>query len=586
MIRLFGLKVGKDSIRKLFRRLFFLVSLFGVSALIYDSGIRKSTDVSEFLTDIYLVTLYSGILFVVFSYLKKESVRTIKAFIVDIAFIFLYGFFIAKLSGWATINLRNDQLWLNIALVIFFFRTLAAIRFDFTRKYFNPAQLFIISFVVVILVGTVLLLLPNATYQGISFLDALFTSTSAVCVTGLIVVDTGSYFTQFGQTIILLLIQVGGIGIMTFTSYFGFFFKGGASFQNRLMIQDMNNSDKIAEVFSTLKKILIVTFFIELIGAAVIYVSIQSSISGGGGSAIFFSLFHSISGFCNAGFSTLANSLYEEGFRYNYLLHFTIAILFIIGGIGFPIVFNAITYLKHVIVNRVFSKRSVYAPWIIGINTRIVVITTLSLLGVGTLLFYIFEYNNTLSEHGAIGKIVTAFFSAATPRTAGFNSVDTASLHFSTIMIILVLMWVGASPGSTGGGIKTSTFAIAILNFLSIAKGKDRIEIFKREISPISIRRAFAILSLSITVIGISTLMLVYFDGEKGLLALAFESFSAFGTVGLSLGITSALSDPGKIVIIFTMFIGRISMLTILIAFMRRIVNLKYKYPIEEVLIN
>ncbi|MBN2175240.1 MAG: TrkH family potassium uptake protein, partial [Bacteroidales bacterium] len=292
------------------------------------------------------------------------------------------------------------------------------------------------------------------------------------------------------------------------------------------------------------------------------------------------------SGFCNAGFSTLENSLYEQGFRFNYLLHFTIAILFIIGGIGFPIVFNTITYLKHIILNRLLSKRSKYAPWIIGINTRIVVITTISLLAVGTLLFYIFEYNNTLSEHGAFGKIITAFFSAATPRTAGFNTVDTSTLHFSTIMIILVLMWVGASPGSTGGGIKTSTFAIAILNFMSIAKGKDRIEVFKREISPISIRRAFAILTLSIIVIGMSILLLVYYDGEKGLLPLAFESFSAFSTVGLSLGITGTLSDPGKIIIIFTMFIGRVSMLTILVAFMRRMVNLKYKFPTEDVLIN
>lgn len=563
-----------------------MVSVVGVLTLIYDSGIRKSSDVLEYLYYIYLITLYSGILFIVFNYLYKESIPTIRAFVVDIVSILFYGLLIAHISRWTIINLFNERLWLNLALVIIFFRSLAAIRIDYNRKYLNPAQLFITSFVFVIFIGTVLLLLPNATHKGISFLDALFTSTSAVCVTGLIVVDTGSYFTQFGQTIIMLLIQAGGIGIMTFTSYFGFFFKGGASFQNRLMMQDMNNSEKIAEVFTTLKKILIVTFFIEIVGAAIIYVSIRSSMPGTGSESIFFSIFHSISGFCNAGFSTLENSLYEEGYRYNYLLHFTIAILFIIGGIGFPIVFNTITYLKHIILDRVFSRKSFYAPWIIGINTRIVLITTISLLGVGTLLFYIFEYNNTLSEHGAFGKIITAFFGAATPRTAGFNTVDTASLHFSTLMIILLLMWVGASPGSTGGGIKTSTFAVAILNFLSIARGKDRIEVFKREISPISIRRAFAILTLSIIVIGISILLLVCYDGDKGLLPLAFESFSAFSTVGLSLGITGTLSDPGKIIIIFTMFIGRVSMLTILIAFMRRIVNLKYKYPTEDVLIN
>jgi trk system potassium uptake protein len=372
---------------------------------------------------------------------------------------------------------------------------------------------------------------------------------------------------------------------MTFTSYFGYFFKGTTSYQNRLIIQDMNNSDKIAEVFSTLKKIIIVTFLIEVIGVVIIYLSISTQSHALTGGHLYFSIFHSVSGFCNAGFSTLTNSLYEDGFRFNYLLHMSIAGLFIIGGLGFPIIFNAFTYLKHILLDKIFRKRAMYSPWIIGINSRIVLVTTICLLAAGTLLFYILEYNNTLADHGTVGKIVTAFFGAATPRTAGFNTVDTSSLHFYTIMIILLLMWIGASPGSTGGGVKTSTFAIAVLNFISIAKGKDRVEIYKREISPVSVRRAFAILSLSIIIIGISIVLLSHFEGEKGLLPIAFESFSAFSTVGLSLGITGELSDPGKIVLIFTMFIGRVSMLTILVALMRRIINLKYKYPTEDVLI-
>jgi Trk-type K+ transport system membrane component len=226
-----------------------------------------------------------------------------------------------------------------------------------------------------------------------------------------------------------------------------------------------------------------------------------------------------------------------------------------------------------------------YSPWVIGINTRIVVITTFSLIIVGAVIFYIFEYNNTLAEHNEFGKIITAFFGSVTPRTAGFNTVNPAAMHFSTILVTIMLMWIGASPGSTGGGIKTSTFAIAVLNFISLAKGKDRIEVFRREISQISIRRAFATVALSIVVLGLSILFLTFFDREKGFLTLVFESFSAFGTVGLSLGITSQLTDAGKIVIIITMFIGRVSMLAILVAFLRKMVNLKYKYPAEEVLI-
>ncbi len=535
---------------------------------------------------VYILTLFAGILFLIFSYLFRKIRPNRKAWPVDGLLLLMFIGLVLDQVQVITIPIQYVGFLVDIAIIVFFFRAISALRFNYNKNHLNPAQIFIISFVSIIILGTILLMLPNATYEGISILDALFTSTSAVCVTGLIVVDTGTYFTVFGQTVIVLLIQAGGIGIMTFTSYFGYFFKGGASYQNRLMIQDMNNSQRIAEVFGTLKKIILITFIIELAGVVIIYFSIDGHVMEMTGNRIFFSIFHSVSGFCNAGFSTLSNSLYETGFRFNYTLHITIAILFIIGGLGFPIVFNALTYLRHLVANRLLKRQAVCSPWIVALNTRIALITTLSLLIAGTFFFYVFEYNNTLAEHSGLGKIVTAFFGAATPRTAGFNTVDTSALNFSTIMIILFLMWIGASPGSTGGGVKTSTFAIAILNFLSIARGKDRIEVFKREISPISTRRAFAILSLSIIIIGLSILLLTFCDGEKGLLPIAFESFSAFSTVGLSLGITSQLSDPGKVIIIFTMFIGRVSMLTILVAFLRRMVNLKYKYPVEDVLIN
>lgn len=225
-------------------------------------------------------------------------------------------------------------------------------------------------------------------------------------------------------------------------------------------------------------------------------------------------------------------------------------------------------------------------PWVLNLNSRIVLITTFILLLSGTGLFYIFEYNNTLSEHSEFGKIVTAFFSAATPRTAGFNAVDTSALHFSTLMLIFLLMWIGASPASTGGGIKTSTFALATLNFLSLAKGKDRIEIYKREVSNISIRRAFAIISLSLVVIGLAIFLIAFLEQDKNIIAITFEAFSAYSTVGLSMGITACLSSSSKLILIATMFIGRVSMLTLLIAILRNIKHLNYRYPSEEILIN
>ncbi|MCF8223920.1 MAG: ATPase [Bacteroidales bacterium] len=438
--------------------------------------------------------------------------------------------------------------------------------------------------------GTVLLSLPNATHEKISFTDALFTSTSAVCVTGLIVVDTGSYFTVFGQIIIMVLIQLGGLGIMTFTSYFSYFFKGGSTYSNQILLKELTKTDNIADVFKTLKKILFITAFIEIMGAFLIYCFIEESIIPGTQDRIFFSVFHTISGFCNAGFSTLAQSFYSPGFRFNYPLHIVIASLFITGGIGFPILFNSYKYVKHLFRNRIIPrirrKQVKYVPWVINLNTRIVVITTLLLIITGTTFFYVLEYNNTLAEHSAAGKIVTAFFGAVTPRTAGFNTVDTSALNISTIIIIIFLMWVGASPGSTGGGVKTSTLAISILNFFSIARDKNRLELFNREVTTSSTNRAFAIISLSILVIGISIFLLVLLEPGMEFLPVVFECFSAFSTVGLSQGITSDLGNAGKIVLIFTMFIGRISMLTILVAFIRKVRQLNYKYPTEEILIN
>jgi Trk-type K+ transport system membrane component len=308
------------------------------------------------------------------------------------------------------------------------------------------------------------------------------------------------------------------------------------------------------------------------------------------GDRAFFSVFHSVSGFCNAGFSTFQNNLYELTIRYNYVLQLTIAFLIILGGIGFPIVFNLLHYLKHLIVNRFIpylkGTETHHYPWVININTRIVVVTTAVLLIGGTALFYIFEYHNTLAEHSGFGKIVTAFFGATTPRTAGFNSVDTAALHFYTIMMIFFLMWVGGSPGSTAGGIKTSTLAISILNIINIAKGKNRIEIYRREISNDSVKRAFSTITLSLIVVGISIFLVSYFDSEKDLRSIAFECFSALGTVGLSMGITAKLSVISKYIIILTMLIGRVGMLTILMAFYNKIRHHKYQYPTEEIMIN
>lgn len=454
----------------------------------------------------------------------------------------------------------------------------------------NPARLFILSFLGLIFIGTVLLLLPVSTIHNIGIIDSLFTSTSAVCVTGLATLDTSKDFTVFGQTIIMLLIQCGGLGILTFASYFSYFFKGGSSFEDQLAMGNISNIDKIDDIFKTLKRILIITFGIEAVGALFIFISLNPAVTPSFGERIYFSVFHSISAFCNAGFSTLPHGIMENGYVNNYSFQLSLVFLFVLGGLGFPIVINLLKYLKYLIFRisrQIFNHRKdVYKPWVMKLGSKINLITTFFLIISGTILIFINEYNNVLESHQGIGKAVTALFTATTPRTAGFNSIDFNQLHLSSLVIIIILMWIGASPASTGGGIKTSTFAIAILNFISLAKGRKNIEVYSREIADISVRRAFAVITLSFIVLGMGSLLISYFDEGLSMLDIIFEAVSAYSTVGLSLGITSGLSAASKLVLIILMFIGRVTTLTLPIAFFKQVRLSNYTYPSEEILIN
>ena len=570
-----------------------IVSILTIAFLIYDVGYISETDTVNVFPNIYFITLLIGAVSIIVRYLNKKIPSNSKNLTFDIillCLILILVFQYFKYYFEQSLEIFKHPYWLYLAIILVFFRELSAIKINFKGVVINPALLFLLSFLTIIIIGGLLLMLPNATNSRITFIDAMFTSTSAVCVTGLAVVDTGRFFTQFGQIVILLLIQAGGIGIMTFTSYFSYFFKGVSSYENQLVLSKVTNTEKIADVFTTLRKIILITFMIEGLGALFIFQSIDTTVISLFNDRVFFSVFHSISGFCNAGFSTLQNSFYEGPYKFNYPMHLVIAFLIILGGLGFPIVFNLLKFIKVKIIyflNGLNNKKEQqYTPRLINIDTRIVLITTLILIVGGTLLFYIFEYNNTLSEHNFTGKIVTAFFGAVTPRTAGFNTVDTASLNIPTILIVIFLMWVGASPGSTGGGVKTSSLAIALLNILSIARGKSRLEIYSREISTATVSKAFALIVLSIFVISSAVFSISFFDSDKNLLSISFECVSAYSTVGLSRGITADLSSPSKITLILTMFLGRISTLTFLIAIIKKGRSEIYQYPSENILIN
>ncbi|HEV7379422.1 MAG TPA: potassium transporter TrkG, partial [Dyadobacter sp.] len=417
----------------------------------------------------------------------------------------------------------------------------------FDKFYFSPALLFVLSFLTLILIGTALLLLPKTTYHQLSFVDALFLATSAVCITGLSVVDIASEFTRFGQTILLILVQIGGLGIMTFTGFFGYFFSGGFSYKNQLMFTELIGENKMSSVISTLYKIILVTFFFEALGAGLIYLTLDQKEFENSTEKIYFAIFHAITSFCNAGFSTLPDGLHSQSVRGNYLLHVCIISLYVLGGLGFGITFNTYEFIKRWTLNIYhkirYSRRFIYRAHVIGFNSRIIAYTSFFLIIVGFTLVFVLEYSHTLAEHNSLfGKTITALFIGTAPRSAGFNTVNMGDLTFPTVMIIFLLMWIGAAPGSTGGGIKVTTFALATLNIFCLVTGRDKIQVFGREISTESVARALGIISLSLIFLGLAIFMLTVTDPDKTLLSLAFETFSAYSTTGLSLGITDKLS--------------------------------------------
>lgn len=575
----------------------FWVSLTGFVVLLYDIGFQQSTWHENLIRAFYLA--YAAFVLVglsarIFFKQKERPLRRLAHYITwGLALAIILAEIVLGLSG-ISLEKMLGHFYLERWLAGFFFITELSERlFAIKRQPLHPALIFAISFLFLIFGGTFLLMVPSATHKGISFIDALFTSTSAVCVTGLAILDTGKDFTRFGQISILVLIQLGGLGILTFTNLFGLFFRGRTSFQNQIMLKDFINAENIGQTFRTLIKIVIFTLSIELIGAGLIYYYLTDQVVSSTGEQVFFSLFHSISAFCNAGFSTLTNGLYEESIRFNYAIHLIVAFLIIIGGIGYVVVFNYFTYIKDWINNRYqrfFQKKHTHLirP-LISLNTKIVVYTTIILLLAGTVTFYFFEYNNTLKEHSGWGKIVESFFGSVTPRTAGFNTVNIGAMTLPMLLIYLLLMWIGASPGSTGGGIKTSTFAIVSLNIWQQITGKQRMELGWKEIPKKTQQRAFSIMSLSLIALGFSVFFLSVFDGELGLMPLAFECFSAYGTVGLSMGITAKLSDASKIVLTITMFIGRVSFLTLLVGIVQQFFRAKnklYQYPEEDIFIS
>lgn len=582
--------------KKIFNRIssvFFYLSFLVILIQTVGYGLKLSF-IEEYYIAFKVINFVFGVFSVFFSvylYLKEDEIiqKIVKGSFIGISVFYLIASFQWLIDqNFLPIDTRGNVIFFSIFIG---FLSISQRLNSLGNLGLHSALIFVLSFILLILCGSFLLLLPAATTNGISVIDAVFTITSGVTVTGLSVVDTSLAFTTFGKSVIIIFIQMGGLGILTFTNLFSLLFKTDHSFQNRLMVSEMIKELNSKDTFTTLMKIVSLTLVVELIGALFIYISIYNvpQIEN----KIFFSAFHAISAFCNAGFSTLSNNLYEESIRFNYFLQIVIAWLLITGGISYSVMINH----NNIITNKIKKfvcyvtntrKKETLAK--MSNNNSLVISTTFWLLLIGAILYYINEYDNTLKDHNFWGKILVSIFNSATPRTAGFNIVDMTVLTTPTIMITIFLMWVGASPGSTGGGIKTTTFAVSVLNLFNQIKGRTRLVYNWREISVESINQVNAVILLSFIAIGTSTLLLSYFEPNMLFRNLLFEVVSAYSTVGLSLGITASLSVPSKMVIIVTMFLGRVSFLTFLIGLYRQFFKEHKRelanYPSDNIFIN
>ena len=434
----------------------------------------------------------------------------------------------------------------------------------------TPAQVLLLGYAVVILTGSILLTLPIATTngQGMSFLNSLFTATSATAVTGLIVENTATFFTMFGQIVILVLIQIGGLGIMTMSTLFAFLIGKKLTLRHRLVIQEDLDQFQLSGIVRLVRYVLGVTFTIEGLGAFFLFLRLVKDMPVG--KAVYFSIFHAVSAFNNAGFDIFGNSL--ENFTSDAPINLIICALIILGGIGFAVIAELYDGKK-------FKNFS--------LQTKLVLSVTLLLLILGAVFTFALEFSNpeTLGNLSWRGKGLAAFFLSVTPRTAGFNTVPTGALRTSTLFFIIVLMFIGASPGSTGGGVKTTTFGALIAVLYTTATGKEDVELYKRRISKDVIYSAVAIIAISLMlVVGVTIILSV--TEEAAFIDLFFEAVSAFGTVGLSTGVTGELSAIGRVLIIFTMFAGRVGPLTIAVAIgERRKRKANIRYPKEKILV-
>lgn len=436
----------------------------------------------------------------------------------------------------------------------------------------TTAEILVLGFALVIVIGALLLNLPFASKSGVSvgFVNALFTAASSVAVTGLVVVDTLTHWTTFGHVVILVLIQIGGLGIITMGTLFALIIGRRITFRQRVVMQEAMNKITVGGVVRLAKYILIMTFVVEGIGAIIL--STRFIPIYGVGQGIWLSVFHSVSAFCNAGFDLIGNFQSLTPFVNDPVVTLTVAFLIIIGGLGFVVIFELL------------EKKSLKR---LSLHSKIALSMTAFLLILGYIIVLALEFNNpeTMGDLSIGGKLLSGFFHSVTPRTAGFNTLPMDKLMLGTIVMTMIFMFIGAGTAGTAGGVKVTTVGVIVASILSTLKGRKETESFNRKLPRDLVNKSLAIITLAMLWV-ITVIFILSITEDAPLQVIMFEAISAFGTVGLSLGITTQLSVVGKLVITITMFVGRIGPLTLFMALaQRRQVTTAISYPDEEIMI-
>jgi potassium uptake TrkH family protein len=589
------LYASKERNLRILRYASFFVSLFAVTLLVIFYGFEIEESTKAIFVSIIKGTFAFYVLayiikfiytFEPLNFLKKTRLEGILMLllIIDGTSHFLFNIPLIQ-NTFYQLGFHNFTdiyiLFIQFYLLLIVSLDLSAISTKISKLNIAPSTLFILSFIALIAIGTILLMLPemNTTKRSMPFLEALFTSISASCVTGLTVVDTATYFSIKGHFVIMLLMQLGGLSIISFATFIISISGSGVGIKQQLIMKDFLSTDSLFSTKGLLHQIILLTLTIEIAGAILIYFLWDPSLCFETiGDKLFFSIFHAISAFNNAGFSLFSNGLYEQGVRNSYLLHIVIGILIFFGGIGF-------SSIRDLFGLESLRQRLKY-PWKqIKLTTQIALYVSLALIMAGAIAFYLLEKNNTLSQMRFVEAIITSIFQSVSARTAGFNTVDFSLISQPMLIFFIFLMFIGASSGSTGGGIKTSTFALLILSAYSTIIGKRNFELGRYSISYELMNRAFSIAFFASGIVFIGVFILTITDPQIPILQLVFEEVSAFATVGLTTGITPNLSTAGKIVLMCSMFIGRIGILTLAFTLSSKVVSQNYKLPNAHIMV-